>query len=497
MGIRGLTLFLSLAFFPIVHAAVNCSKTTLDLDVGMATDLSASKLQRLERMKLIYNDIRELRGLIANPKQMPASFYKRCYEIKNKAFSQHARNAHQNLSDRADFHALLGDYLFLMGKKSDSLGSYDRAATQDPRNADYKLKAFELFQGIEADRIRALPTKSERVRATEEFKLKIITRLNAILETQGVPPRVRSQTYVYKALALATDDRFAEAEQSWLSALKEMPSNTTALAQLSKFYLTKLKRPDKAVPHLRRLSQEKPDKENFINWIQAAYESKDHHEVLSASNMALKKNPSEEEFKAYKAWALIHFERYDEAKKLSANFESSLPKNEIAREARAKLKSIGAADLADSSPGQAISLLKEAIALFPDSEEFRVQLANVIVSHAKSRNFSPKDTIKKDFDYAISNMARVLIKKELSSHVAELGTTLYAFSSNPARGRGLCDKLSKDRLNTADHIINCAYIYKASKHDSKAQALLDKGLQDPKYKSQRERMLRAMGDIGI
>jgi tetratricopeptide (TPR) repeat protein len=437
LGLRLLALFFAImtASSATAEDVGNCNKASEQLKQAQSYSPSDLRLKRMTATLLPEIET-VLKELDRKGSPYPRKFLQTCLEAKVNAFDTHVSNAGGDMVGRPAFNAAVGERLMLQKNYSAAYVYFSRAALVDLINPSFHRRRYDAWILWQASNLEGLDR--------DKYYNTLIFHLNPLLELRNVPIKDKEEAHVQIGQAALMFKKFEEVVPHFETALTYNSQRGDAVINLSHFYLL---RGDEAKA-LDVLTKFAPKQKNDNPYTVEMYErmaallrrAQKFDLAQSYMKQAQNRFPSNPRIRELTARALAENKQFQNAENLVRNERiSSLN----ARRTKALiLENKGDAAFNKRLYGQANSFYTEALALFPNNNELRLKMAQVLFD----AHFAGKSTAamrQLDMDSAVGYLNPVYKSSSTSSIMLGLYIQVAARSSKPELAREACAKYTK------------------------------------------------------
>jgi hypothetical protein len=472
-----------------------CNSERLNRDIKKANSADLSPEERIATMKSAFEEMVEVNK---NPKgNMPKSYYVNCYKKNEDLFTLLYDNAPPQAKLRSEFKELVGDFFVFRGNSADALVFYDQCAKMDPQNLSVRLKAFQIYVSLESARLSKL-SDNDRQSLLPNFRQEAFRRIDEVIQQPTGNKTIRIGALLAKSQLQLTESNWNAAIKLLNKVLELDPQNENALYISSKVLVEK-KLYSQAIPKLEKLTHIQTYKLwAYKSLAQIYFEEKKAQELNSLADKALKDLPAEYAFKLYKAYSLIWNQRNQEALTLYKSLNKL--DHPLYKGFAAELyENLGDQAISENKLAIAIPFYKKAILETEHSKKVRTKVSLALLNFARSKSFTPSNTVAQDMDYALETILPVLNEEALEETLLLDMIEIAQHSNQQQKISLICDRYLGEYKNiTSDtHALVCAKAYAMENKKDKARQILSKHLKSQSRDPSQNEIFLELKKLGI
>ncbi len=425
--------FLLSFFFLTSLKAQNCTpevifQETQDFQANM---FKGTRL--IEKIESIVNDLKKINQIIPKEKSEKIAL-KSCLKKKEKLFSNLIDRADSSLTEKPEYHEILGDFFSLKKEIQAALNSYDKALEFESKNLRLLEKSYASFialHKINPDKISEINTQTQQFRNTLEEAAR---RAQKVSEHPNAPIGFTIHYLIYQALIarslLQTQKELllwekistlipqnAEFIRARLKALMKINDLKLILSEFNKLHRQNLTNPNDWEVILGFLTNNNYHQEFLTFYNKASDEFKQTHPAL----------------KVFMIRSMIELGRIPEAKEIlkSINFKMKAPFSKLDEQNRSRLNELDADDLKKQNRlSEALDLYKKALVFSPNPLTIKEKISLLIYEYRKSLNFMPLEATQKDLEEVTELLYKSAFETELKSNLFQIYLHSLKFTQN-------------------------------------------------------------------
>lgn len=494
----GLSALVLIFFASSLLAELPCSTSDINTARGNALAPKLSAEQRIALMVETRKILERMRNEVKS--DMPKSFYLTCKRSYEEIFVTLYDNATNQAKGRADFKETVGDFFAFREDLSNALSFYDDAIKLNPQNSEIRLKAWHIFMNLESRKLFEM-SMSEREKHLPVYRRESLRRIDEIAALKSDNNNIAAEVLLGKADLNILEGNWQEGVKLLDQVLAKMPNNLEAL-NLSAKTLLRNKMFDQACPKLEKLLNfPEHEKWAFDQLIFIYLSSEKANELGEISNRALKKYPDEPLFHIGRGLSLLSNQRIDEAQKVVKNLAKikNKPKDLTNRFSALLLENLGDREIAAGKISRGIIYYKKAITQSTESRFIRSKTALALLNYARSKNFTPAETMAQDMDFALVH-ALPLTREAVVGEDLLLDIIEICVHSNKEKfGPELCDRYQKDfkSFKNFEGLLNCSKLYDQAMHKTKAREILEAAMKEQRFATKQSQIFKELQRIGL
>lgn len=427
-----LNLFL-LMFFLLPLKAQNCNpemifQETQDFQANM---FKGTRL--IEKLESLVNDMKSINQKTPSDKSQKIAF-KSCLKKKEKLFYNLNDRIDSSLSEKPEYHEILGDFFSLKNETQNALSSFDRALEFESKNLRILEKAYLSFiklHKINPDKISEINFKTLQLRNALDEAAR---RAQKISEHPNAPIGFTIHYLIYQALIARSLSQTQKEILLWERISNLIPQN----AEIIRNRLTALFK----INDLKLILSEfnKLFRQNLANtndWEQILgflTNNNFHQEFLTLYNKAPEDfKETHPALKIFIIRSMIELGRVPEAKDLlkTINFKIKAPFSKLDEQNKARINEFDADDLKKQQRlSEALDLYKKALIFSPNPLTIKEKISLLIYEYRKSLHFMPPEATQKDLEEVTELLYKSAFETELKTNLFEIYLHSLKFTQN-------------------------------------------------------------------